>query len=334
MRQFMQGRAEGHRCRAAFALAVVGGLLPAIAVAQQPYPVKPVRIVTPYPPGGVNDVIGRLVGQKLAEAFGHPVLLDNRPGGNTIIGTGTVAKSVPDGYTLLQVSGSYILTALLLPTPYDAAADLAPVTTLASTEFVLVVHPSLPVRSVQDLVALAKARPGQLNYASTGAGGIVHVTSELFNQRTGVRIQHIAYKGGGPAITDLMAGQVHMHFSAPIAVVSQIRSGRLKAIAIGGDKRSPVLPQVPTFTESGLPAFHVKSWYGLLAPAGTPRSIVERLSTEVSKIVLLAEIREKLQSQAMEPFVSTPEQMGKLIASDRARFIDVVKTAGIKVESF
>jgi len=310
------------------------GILAMPTAAQQVYPAKPVRIVTPYPPGGVNDLIGRPVAQKLAEAVGQPVLFDNRPGGNTMIGTGTVAKSAPDGYTLLQVSGSYLLTALLLTTPYDAVADLAPVTTLASTEFVLMVHPSLPVKNVKELVALAKSRPGQLNYASTGAGGIVHVTSELFNQRTGVRIQHIAYKGGGPAITDLMAGQVHMHFSAPIAVVPQIRAGRLKAIAIGGDARSPVLPGVPTFAESGLPDFHVKSWYGWLVPTGAARTTVERISAEVARIVQLPEIREKLQAQAMEPFISTPDQMAKLIAADRARLAAVVKAAGIKVESF
>lgn len=322
----------------AAALAAAGTIMLAVAVspaeAQSTYPVRPIRVVTPYPPGGVNDVIGRLVGQKLAEAFGHPVLLDNRPGGNTVIGTGTVAKAAPDGYTLLQVSGSYLLTALLLPTPYDAVADFAPVATLASTEFVLVVHPALPVRTVADLVALARSRPGQLNYASTGAGGIVHVTSELFNLRTGVRIEHIAYKGGGPAVTDLMAGQVHMHFSAPIAVMSQVASGRLRALAIGGERRSPVLPQVPTFAESGLKAFQVRSWYGWLAPVGTQRAIVDRLAGEVARVIALSDVREKLRAQAMEPYANTPDQMGKLIASDRARFAEVVKSAGIRVESF
>ena len=319
----------GLRLFAALALA----LFTICATAQQAYPVKPIRVITPYSAGGVNDLIGRPVIQKLGESLGQPLLLDNRPGGNTIIGIQAVAKAPADGYTLLQLSGSYLLATQLLPTPFDAAADFTPVATIASTEYILVVHPSLPVNSLKELIAFAKARPGQLNYASTGTGGAVHVTSEWFRMLTGIDMHHIPYKGGSPAITDLMAGNVHMHFSAPITVVSQIRSGRLKAIAIGGEKRTAALPQVPTFTEAGLRGFDVRAWYGWLAPAGTPRPIIDRVSNELARILLLPDIRSNLQSQGMEPFVSTPDQMARLITADRARFANIIKTANIKIEN-
>jgi tripartite-type tricarboxylate transporter receptor subunit TctC len=315
--------------RIAAALAAL--LLSVIAAAQQ-YPVKPVRVITPYSAGGVNDLIGRPVIQKLSESLGQPVIFDNRPGGNTIIGIAAAAKAPPDGYTLLQLSGSYLLATQLLPTPFDAAADLTPVGTVASTEYILVVHPSLPVNSLKELIAFAKARPGQLNYASTGAGGAVHVASELFAMMAGIKIHHIPYKGGSPAMIDLMAGNVHLHFSAPITVVPQINSGRLKAIAIGGEKRTAALPQVPTFTEAGLPGFDLRAWYGWLAPTGTPRPIIDRVSTELARILALPDIRQNLQGQGMEPFVSTPDQMTKLIASDRARFAKIIKTANVRIE--
>jgi tripartite-type tricarboxylate transporter receptor subunit TctC len=313
------------------ALAVASISMP--AAAQQAYPVKPIRLITPYSPGGVNDLLGRPVIQKLGETLGRPVLFDNRPGGNTIIGIQAVARAPADGYTLLQLSSSYLLTTQLLPVPFDAAADFTPVATLASTEFVLVVHPSLPVNSVKELIALAKARPGQLNYASTGAGGTIHVTSELFNMLAGVKTNHIPYKGNAPAIIDLMSGQVHLHFTAPIAVISQIKAGRLKAIGISGDKRAAALPRVPTFSEAGLPGFEARSWYGWLAPTGTPRPIIDRLSAEVARILALPDTREKLQSQAMEAFISTPEQMARLISADRARFAKIIATAKIKIEN-
>ncbi len=317
--------------RVTAALAVM--LFSVLSAAQQPYPVKPIRVITPYSPGGVNDLIGRPVAQKLTESLGQPVLFDNRPGGNTIIGIQAVARAPADGYTLLQLSGSYLLTTQLLPTPFDAAADFVPVATLASTQYILVVHPSLPVNGLKELIAFARARPGQLNYASTGAGGAVHVISEWFKMMTGVDIHHIPYKGGSPAITDLMAGNVHLHFSAPITVVPQIKGGRLKAIAIGGEKRTAALPQVPTFSEAGLPGFDVRAWYGWLAPTGTPRPVIERLSAELARILALPDIRQNLQSQGMEPFVSTPEQMAKLIVADRARFAKIIATAKIKIEN-
>jgi tripartite-type tricarboxylate transporter receptor subunit TctC len=318
---------------ARLAAALAALFLSLVCAAQQPYPVKPLRVITPYSPGGVNDLIGRPLIQKLGESLGQPVLLDHRPGGNTIIGIHAVAKAPPDGYTLLQLSGSYLLATQLLPTPFDSATDLTPVGTVASTEYILVVHPSLPVSNVKELIALAKARPGQLNYASTGTGGAVHVASEMFAMMAGIKIHHIPYKGGSPAVTDVMAGNVHLHFSAPITVVSQIRSGRLKAIAIGGEKRASALPQVPTFTESGLPGFDVRAWYGWLAPAGTPRPIIDRVSGELARALALPDIRQNLQSQGMEPFVTTADQMARLIAADRARFAKIIKTANIKIEN-
>ena len=302
------------------------------AAAQQVYPHRPIRIIVPYPPAGATDIVARLVGPKLAESLSQPVIVDNRPGGSTTIGTEALARSPRDGYTIMAVNSTHLITALLLPTSYDAIKDFAAVGTIGSTEYILALHPAVPADDLQQLISLAKSKPGQLNYSSAGRGGSIHLVSELFNIVAGVNVQHIPYKGGGPAITDLIGGQVQMSFQPPNAVVSHAKSGKLKAIAITGDKRSPSLPQVPTLTEAGLSDFDVKTWFGILAPAGTPKEIVDKLSAEIARIVAMPDIRNKLDSQGMDPFISSAEQFAALMKTDMVKWGKVIKTADIKID--
>lgn len=304
------------------------------AVAQQAYPTKPIRFISPYPPGGTTSVLGRLVGQKLTEAWGQPVILDNRPGNFGIISGEALIKSPRDGYTILLISGaSHVIYPLLLPNfPYDAIKDFAPVATLASGGMLFLLNSSVPANNVRELIALAKSKPGELNYASSGGGGLSHLANELFNIMAGVKIQHIPYKGTGPAMTDLLGGQVQMFIGPPSVAVAQVKSGRLKAIAISSATRLSALPEVPTFAEAGLPGFEIENWYAVLAPAGTPREIIGKLSTEIARINALPEIKEMLIKQGMESFTSTPEALGALMKSDTAKFADIIKKANIKLE--
>ena len=305
----------------------------ACAVAQQAYPVKPIRFIVPFPPGGSTDPMARLAGQKLAESWSQQVIIDNRPGGNTIIGTEAAAKSPPDGYTILLTLNTHVLLPLLLPTPYDGIKDFAAIATIASSEQILAAHPSLPANNLKELIALAKSRPGQLNYASSGSGTINHLASEFFNLVAGVQIQHIPYKGGGPALTDLMAGQVQLHFNVPINLVPSAKSGKIKAIAVSGDKRLASLPQVPTFAEAGLPGFEARASYWIFAPAGTPRQIIDKLSTEFAKITAMPDILEKLAGIGLEPFISNADQLAALMKTESAKFAKIVKSANIKLEN-
>ena len=305
-----------------------------LAAAQKAYPNKPIRFITPFAPGGSTSVVARLIGQKLTESWGQQVLVDSRPGGNTVIGTEALAKAPPDGYTIILVLSTHVINPLLIPKlPYDAIKDFAPVATVVSAEYVLVINPSVPANDLQELIALAKSKPGELNYGSAGSGGVTHLASELFNIMTGVKIQEIPYKGAAPAITDLIGGQVQMFFSIPINVIAHIKSGRLRAIAISGETRLPSLLQVPTFTEAGLPGYEVKSWFGVLAPAGTPRGIINSLSAEMAKIVAIPDIKEKLDSQGLAPFYSTPDQFAALMKADMAKFARIIQAADIKIEN-
>ena len=320
----------------AAARVVMVGILLAItatATAQQTYPNKPIRLIIPFPPGGSNNLIARLLGQKLTESWAQPVVVDNRPGGNTVIGTEALVKSQPDGYTVLLAASSHVTTPLLQPTPYDAIRDFAPIATIASTELVLTVHPSLPANTLQEFIALAKSKPGQLNYASAGTGNSTHLAGAFFNILTGARMQHIPYKGSGPALTDLIGGQIQLYFVSPGSALPLIQSGKIRAIAISGEARSRALPQVPTFTEAGLPGFDVKVWYGLLAPAGTPNAIVDKLSSEIVKIAAMPDVADKLRSQGLEPFYTTPAQLAALIKADTAKYAKIIKTANIKLEN-
>jgi len=313
------------------------GVLMAIAgpaVAQQDYPSKPIRLIVPYPPGGSNNVLARLIGQKLTESTGQPINVDNRPGGNTVIGSEALVKSPPDGYTLMLTSATHVINPNLYPNlPYDAIKDFAMVGTVASTEEVLVVHPSIPANNLREFIALAKSRPGQLNYSSSGGGNLNHLAGEMFCIMTGVTMQHIPYKGGAPALTDIIAGQVQLGFQVPVNVIAHIKSGRIKALAITGENRLASLPQVPTFAEAGLPEFEAKVWFGVFAPAGTPKGIIDKLSAEIGRILTLPDIKEKLASQGLDPYISTPDQFAALVKAEMTRYAKVIKAADIKPEN-
>jgi tripartite-type tricarboxylate transporter receptor subunit TctC len=315
-------------------LACVTIVASGICGAQQPYPSKTLRIIVPFPPGGSIDPVARMLAPKLSESLGQPVIVDNRPGANGVIGTELLAKAAPDGYTLVHLGAStHVTNALLVKNlPYDSFKDFAPVATIQRSEYVLVVHPSLPANDLKQLIALAKARPGQINYASSGNGNLNHLAAELFNMMAGVKTHHVPYKGGGQALTDLMGGQVQMHFSVTISAIPHIKSGRLKPLAIGGEQRFAALPQVPTFAEAGLPGFSLRPWQGVLAPARTPRPIVDRLATEIARIVGSPEIREKLANLGMESLISTPEQFAALMQADYEKSGAVIKAANIRLD--
>ena len=314
---------------------LAAGLLMMVAgaTAQPSYPVKPIRFITPYPPGGGTTVVARIIGQKLTDSWGQQVIVDNRGGGNTIIGTEIGARSPPDGYTILFVDSTLaILPNLYATLPYDTLRDFAPVATLTRIPFMLVLHPSLAANNLQELIALAKSRPGQLTYASSGSGGQGHLAMEMFSLLTGVKMQHVPYKGGGPALTDLLGGHVQLHFNVPINLISQVKSGKLKAIAISGESRLAALPQLPTFSESGLPNFDVSYWQGIVAPASTPKEIVGKLSAEIASILAMPDVRERLGSQGAASFISNPAQFAAMISEEMVKYAKTIKTANIKLD--
>jgi tripartite-type tricarboxylate transporter receptor subunit TctC len=304
------------------------------AAVAQTYPAKPIRWIVPFPPGGGNDTIARLVGQKLSAALGQQVIVDNRPGAGGTIGAEAAAKSPGDGYTifLAGVATHGINPNLRKKLPYDAIKDFQAVSLIASAPLLVVVHPSLPAKSVKDLIGLAKARPGQINYASNGAGGSSHLAVELFDMMTGVRMTHIPYKGLTPALTDLLSGEVQVMFSSAVAMLPQVKAGRLRAIAMTGSKRSAAIPNIPTVAESGVPGYETGSWYGVVMPAGTPRPAIDRLSREIQTIVKSQDITSKLNEEAVIPVGSTPEAFDKHIRSELARWAKVIKAAKIELE--
>lgn len=300
--------------------------------AQPAFPNKPIRIIIPFTAGGTNDILARLLAPKLGDALGQPVIVDNRPGGNTVIASNELLKSPPDGHALLLPGNSHVLIQYLTkaPLPFDSLKDFAPIASLARTGLFLVVTPSLPAATLQEFIALAKAKPGTLNSAAPG-GSINQLATEMFNSLAGVKLVHIPYKGSAPAVADVMAGQAQLSFQTPATVLGNVKSGRLRALAISGE--SPFAdPKVPTFTQSGLPGFDVGLWFGLLAHGATPKPIVERLSAEVAKILAMPDFREKVAAQGLEVFVSTPAQYGVLLQNESDKFARVVKTAGITAE--
>ncbi len=303
-----------------------------LSVAQSTYPNKRIRFIVPYTTGGITTVLAHMVGQKLTESWNQPVIVDNQPGGNATIGTDALAKSQPDGYTILLVASSHVIVPHLTPTPYDPIKDFAAVATLNSSDFVLLMSPSVPVNTLQELIAYAKARPGQLNYASSGTGTSPHLATELFNRMAGVQTHHIPYKGTGQAMIDLVGGQVQLLFISPLPAFGLIKGGKLKAIAMSGDRRIPALPQTPTFFEAGLPGFSAKNWHAILAPAGTPRDVIDKLSSEIRKILAMPDTQKTLASQGQESFISTPEQFSELLKVEYAKWDTVIKAAKIKIE--
>lgn len=296
----------------------------------QAYPDKPIRIVVPAAPGGGTDYTARLIGQKLTEAWGQPVIVDNRGGAAGNIGANIVAKAPPDGYTLVVPITSFPTNpSLYLKMPFDTIKDFAPISLLAIAPLLLVVNPSVAATSLKELIALAKARPGQLNFANTGGGTTAHLAGELLKKMAGVDIVSIAYKGGGPAVIDLIAGQVQIYFSTIPAALQQVNAGKLRALAVTSLKRVPELPSVPAAAET-LPGFEVQGWFGLFAPAATPKPTITKLNHEVVRILRLAETRERLTGHGLVPAPSTSEELGKFLASEIDKWARLIKEVGIK----
>ena len=304
------------------------------ATIAQPYPSRPIRLVVPFAPGGSADFVGRLVGQKLSETVGQQVVVENRGGGSGMIGNDQVAKSIPDGYTLtIGTLGPFAVNQSLFgKMPYDPVRDFAPVTLTGAASHVLVAHPSIPITTVKDLIALAKAKPGQLTFASSGIGKATHLTGELFKYLAKVELVHVPYKGGGPAMTDLMGGQVSFSFASMPSALPHVRSGRLHAIAVSAGKRSPAIPELPTVAESGLPGFASEDWQGILAPAKTPPEIVAKLNGELQRVLGLPELKEKLIAAGFDARTSTPEWFADFMKAETVKWAKVVKEAGIKAE--
>jgi len=323
-----------HRLRTGllFAFACLLATATPAAIAQT-YPSKPIRLVVAYPAGGPNDLSARTVAQKMAELLGQPVLVENRAGAAGNIGSLSVAKAPPDGYLLLNgASALTIAPALSRNLGYDVARDFAPISLTASSSFVLAAHPSVPVRSVKELVALAKARPNQLSYASSGVGAPPHLAGEMLKNMAGIQILHVPYKGVGQSISDLVGGQIDMMFTSPPNAIPHVKSGRLRALAVSTPKRSPLLPDVPTIAESGLKGFAIGTWFGILAPAGTPADIVNRLNTAIVKIMAMPDVQERLSNQGLDPVSSTPAEFSQHIRNELAKFQKLVAEARIPQE--
>ena len=328
-----EGNRPGKRCSGSVFWGAVVTLLVAQALAAQPYPARPIRLVVPYPPGGPTDFVGRIVGQKLSQSLGQQVVVDNRPGAGTIIGSELVARAAPDGYTLLfGTGGGTFLAPLMLPNvPYDPHRDFAPVSMLVQSPQVLVVHPSVAAHSVSELIALAGAKPGTLNFASVGTGTSPHLDGELFRSLAGIKLVHVPYKGTAPAMTDLISGQVHIMFTSMPTVLAHVKGGRLRLLGTGGSKRSAVIPETPPIAET-LPGFELVTWYGIFAPARTPDAIVRRLNADIVKTLADPESRDRLAAQGLETMPTTPEELKRYTQQDSNRWARLIKAAGIKTE--
>ncbi len=317
----------------AFCMIFLGLIQCSPAFGQQKYPVRPIRLVLPFPPGGSTDIVARLIGQKLTESWGQQVLVDNRPGGGGNVAAEAVARAAPDGYTLFQVNVANAIGASLYPKlNYSLIGDFAPVTQLAATPYVLLAHPSVPAKSTRELVALAKARPGQLNYASAGAGSATHLSGELLKSMAGVNIIHVPYRGTGPAVTALLSGEIELYFAAVPAAVPMVKTGRLRPLGVTSARRSALMPQVPTVAEGGLKGYETGTWHGVLVPAATPRDIALQLSAEIVRILNMPEVREKLVAQGLDPVGDTPEQFGTHIRTEIAKWAKVVAASGARPE--
>ena len=308
-------------------------LLPAAALAQDAYPAKPVRVMVGLAPGGGTDIQTRLFAQKLSESLNRSFVVENRPGAAGTVAYALVAKSPPDGYTLMGVTSGYTITPhVYKKLPYDPAKDFVPISLASQAPFILAVHPSLPAKSVKDLLAIARAKPGALNNASAGVGSSTHMAFELFKALSGVKITHVPYKGTGPALVDTMAGQVHMLFGNVLSTLTHVKGGRLRGLAVTTAQRSKVLPELPTIAESGVPAYENSTWHGWLAPAGTPQAIINRLNAELVKAAKAPDIGEKLAADGGEGVGSTQAEFARLIATETTRWGKVIKEAGIVLE--
>lgn len=320
--------------RVLFMLVAGLGVLATATSRAQTYPTRAITLIVPFPAGGTTDILGRFVGQALSAAWNQPVVIENRGGAGGNIGAAAVAKAAPDGYTLLvgTVGTHAINASLYARMPYDTLKDFAPVTQIASVPNMLVVTPSLPVGSVTDLIAYAKANPGKLNMASSGNGTSIHLSGELFKVMTGVDMVHVPYKGSAPALNDLMGGQVQLMFDNMPSALPQVKGGTLKALAVTTATRSPAMPDLPTVAEAGVPGFEASSWFGIFAPAGTPREIVAKLQTEIARILKSPEMTERLAQQGAVAVGNTPDAFGAYVQSELIKWAGVVKASGARVD--
>jgi tripartite-type tricarboxylate transporter receptor subunit TctC len=316
--------------------AIGAALLLAMTAASQAqnWPSHPVRFIIPFPAGGSTDIVGRVIADKLAQSLGQPFVIDNRGGAGGTTGSDVAAKSPPDGYTMLIGTSSThaIASSLYGKLPYDQARDFAPVTLIGTATILLAVHPSVGVKSVRELIALAKAKPALLTFASSGNGSVSHLTGEYFKSQAGIEMQHIPYKGDTPMITDLVGGRVSLAFGTAVAFLPYVQSGKLNALAVTNAKPSPVAPNLPTVAESGLPGFEALQWFGILMPAGTPREIVARLNAEILKVLRMPDVRERFQSMGIEIAGDTPEQFAAFMRAETVKWAKVVKESGAKVD--
>jgi tripartite-type tricarboxylate transporter receptor subunit TctC len=309
--------------------------LGAFAAAAQPqsYPLKPIKVIVPAAAGGTTDLTARLVGQKMAERLGQAVIVENRPGGNETIGTDAVAKSAPDGYTvLIAAPAAIVVLPHLQKLPYVVERDLAPVSLAAVTPLILVVHPALPAQTVKELIALAKARPGHLSYASAGSGGVQHLAAELLKTTTKIDIVHVPYKGAGPVMQDLIGGQVQMFFAGMPPAMPHIRSGKLRALAVTTTNRSSAAPEVPTMEEAGVARFDISNWFAYLVPAATPSDVIGRLGAEINRALKQQDVKDKLASVGAEGAGTSPEELGKFMRSESAKFADLIRASGARLD--
>jgi tripartite-type tricarboxylate transporter receptor subunit TctC len=316
-----------------FVVAAIAAFL-SFSAAAQSYPSKPIRLIVPFAAGGGNDNVARLVGKRLADGLGQPVLVDNRPGAGGVVGAELAAKSAPDGYTLfLGGVGSHAINPNLHEKlPYDPIKDFAPVALLAQAPLVLVVHPSVPANSVAELTAYARAHPGKLNFASNGNGSSSQLAAVMFDSMAGVEMVHVPYKGLSPALADLLSGQVQLMFSSVVAILPHVKAGKLRGLAVTGAKRLASLPELPTIAESGLPGYEASSWYGILAPAGTPRDIVMKLNAELAKALEQPEVRNSLLAEGAEPVGGSPEAFAAHIRAEKERLGKLIRDAKIRLE--
>lgn len=307
-------------------------LTAASPLAAQTYPSKPIRFIVGFPPGGTNDIIARLFAPKLAEGLGQQVVVENRGGANTAIASEMFVRTAPDGYTLMLNGPGHATNPAMIKLNFDPIRDFAFVTLVAESQNLLAVHPSLPVKSVRELIAFSKKRPGQINYGSSGIGTTVHLSAELFKYMTGVNWVHVAYKGGGPGLTGLLSGEVSLYFGNVPTLINPVRNGKLRPLAVTGSKRSSAAPELATVAESGVPGYEVTSWYGLSLPAKTPRSIIDRVNSDAVRALTSADLRDRLQGLGADPVGNTPEQYAVFIQSEIDKWAKVIKAAGIKSE--
>jgi tripartite-type tricarboxylate transporter receptor subunit TctC len=310
---------------------LIAAFFPMTATAQT-YPSRPVRLIVPFPSGGSNDVVGRMIAVQLSTRLDKPVIVENQGGAGGLIGTEMAARSQPDGYTLLLVSVAYAFIPAIYKLPYDPATAFAPVAILGAGPVVIAVTSKLPVSSVKELIALAKEKPGELNYATAGVGSFQHLASELFKLQAGVDIVHIPFKGGGPAMMDVIAGNTQIAIGSLVQMLPQIKAGKLKALGVGSANRIAALPDLPTISEAGVPGYEVTNWWGIVVPAGTPRSVIDRLHHDLTAVVASTETKKRFETEGAEPLSMSPDEFGRFIAAETVKWARVVKDAGIRAE--